>query len=122
MVLDLAQVVAERTNALRLLEEAYDARLGIAGERAVALNSMLEIARAKGFCGSMELAAAILRVTGRFQIEKGPMDNWHAIRQSTALVPVTLEPRPTALVSVDVRLMRRALVPIAVDSLKPLLN
>jgi hypothetical protein len=122
VVLDLAQVVAERTDTLRLLEDAYEARLGIAGERAVALNSMLEIAKAKGFCGSMELAAAVSRVSGRFRLEKGPMDKWLAVRQSTALVPVALEPRPTALVSVDVRLMRRALVPIAVDSLKPLLN
>ena len=28
MVLSLAQVVAEKTNAVRLLEEAYDARIG----------------------------------------------------------------------------------------------
>jgi hypothetical protein len=117
VVLDLAQVVAERTDALRLLEEAYDARLGIAGKRAVALNSMLEIARAKGFCGSIELAAAVLRVSGRFRIEKGPMDKWYVVRQSTALVPVALEPRPTTLVPFGIGLTRRASVPIAVDSL-----
>ncbi|MGO8751675.1 MAG: hypothetical protein ACLQNE_37515 [Thermoguttaceae bacterium] len=116
MVLDLAQIVAERTDTLRLLEEAYDARLGIAGERAVVLNSMLEAARAKGFCGSLELAAAVLRVSGRFRIEKGPMDNWHAIRQSTALVPVALEPRSTALVPFGIGLTRRTLAPVAVDS------
>ena len=118
MVLDLVQVVAERTDALRLLEEAYDVRLGIAGERAVALNSILEIARAKGFHGSMELAAAVLRVSGRFRIEKRPMDKWYVVRPSTALVPVALEPRSTALVSVDVRLMRRASVPVVVDYFK----
>jgi hypothetical protein len=57
MVLNLAQVVAERTNALRLLEEAYDARICTDGDQTVVLDSMLETARAKGFYGSLELAA-----------------------------------------------------------------
>ena len=113
MVLDLAQVVAERTDTLRLLEEAYDARLGIAGERAVALNSMLEAARVKGFCGSLELAAGVLRLSGRFRLEKGPMDKWLAVRQSTALVPVATALTSRALVPVVVELRSRALVPVA---------
>ena len=49
MVLDLAQVVAERTEALRTLEEAYEARVGIDGNQPIMLDSMLETARAKGF-------------------------------------------------------------------------
>jgi hypothetical protein len=118
MVLDLVQVVAERTDALRLLEEAYHVRIGIDGGQRAALDSVVETARAKGFHGSLELAAGVLRVSGRFRLEKGPMDKWHAIRQPTALVPVTLAPKSTVLVSVDARLMRRALLPVAVDLVK----
>jgi len=118
MVLDLVQVVAERTDALRLLEEAYNVRIGIGGGQGAALDSVVETARAKGFHGSLELAAGVLRVSGRFRLEKGPMDKWHAIRQPTALVPVTLAPKSTVLVSVDARLMRRALLPVAVDLVK----
>ena len=78
MVLNLVQVVAERTDALRLLEEAYEAGIGIDGDRPIVLDSMLEAARAKGFYGSLELAAGVLRVSGRFRLEKGPMDKWRA--------------------------------------------
>jgi hypothetical protein len=115
MVLNLAQVVAERMDALRLLEDAYNARAGRDGGKAVALESMLEIARAKGFYGSLELTAGVLWVSNRFVVEKGPAGNWYAVRQSTALVPV--EPRSTALAAVDTRLMRRALVPVVVGRL-----
>ena len=52
--------------------------IGIGGDRPIVLDSMLEAARAKGFYGSLELAAGVLRVSGRFRLEKGPMDKWHA--------------------------------------------
>ena len=87
------------------------------GGKAVALESMVETARSKGFHGSLELAAGVLRVSGQFRLEKGPMDKWHAIRQPIALVPVALEPKSTALVRVDARPMRRALAPVAGDRL-----
>ena len=64
----------------------------------VPLNSILDAASAKGFYGSLELAAGVLRVSGRFVVEKEPAGKWHAVRRSTALVPI--EPRPTALVAV----------------------
>jgi hypothetical protein len=96
MVLDLVQVVAERTDALRLLEEAYNARVTIYGDRAVVLDAMWEAARAKGFHGSLELAAGVLRVSNRFVVEKGPAGKWYAVRQSTALV--LIGPRSTALI------------------------
>ena len=115
MVLNLAQVVAERTDALRLLEEAYNAGLGIDGDRAVVLDSMLETARAKGFFGSLELAVGVLRVSGRFQVKRGPVGKWRAVRQPTAMIPIT-EPRSTALIPVAGP-SSRALVPIADDRL-----
>ncbi len=98
MVLNLARIVAEKTDSLRLLEEAYHARNGTDGGRAVPLDSMVETARANGFHGSLELAAGVLRVSGRFAVEKEPVGKWHAVRQSTALVLVA--PRSTALVPV----------------------
>jgi len=98
MVVSLAQVVAEKTDALRLLEEAYDARIGTNGGRAVVLDSMLDAARTKGFYGSLELAAGVLRTSGRFVVEREPVGKWHAVRQSTALILV--EQRSTALVAV----------------------
>jgi hypothetical protein len=99
MVLSLAQVVAEKTNALRVLEEAYDARLGIDGGRAIVLDAILEAAKARGFYGPPELAAGVLRVSGRFRVERGAVGKWQAVRQSTALVPVR-EPKCTALVTI----------------------
>lgn len=99
MVLSLVELVAEKTSALRVLEEAYDARLPVGGERAIVLDSLLEDARARGFHCSPELAAGVLRVSGRFRVEKGAAGKWQAVRHSTALVPVC-EPRSTALVPV----------------------
>lgn len=98
MVLNLAQVVAERTNSLRLLEGAYDSAVGIGRDGAVALDSMFETARSKGLAGSLELAVAVLRVSGRFRVERGPTGQWHVLRQSTALVPVAAQRTSRALV------------------------
>jgi hypothetical protein len=96
MALSLAQVVAERTDALRVLEEAYDARVGSCGDRAVLLESVVEMARAEGFHGSLELAAGVLRFSGRFQVTRGPAGEWQIVRRTTALV--VIEPREIALV------------------------
>jgi hypothetical protein len=111
MALSLAKVVLERTEALRLLEEAYDAQLGIDGRGTRVLQSVLEIARAKGFYASLELAAGMLQVSGRFLVEKGAGGKWVVVRQCntparnaaqpcTALVPISTERRSTALVLV----------------------
>lgn len=125
MALSLAQVVAERTDALLLLEEAYDARIGTDGGRAVVLDSMLEAAREKGFYGSVELAAGVLRASGRFRIEKGPRDKWQALRQSAVpasaemtteamtSVPVAAGSESMALIGLPAHSRSRALVPIA---------
>ena len=99
MALSLVQVVAEKTNALRVLEDAFNAQLNLDGGHAIMLDSVLQTARARGFYGSQELAAGVLQVSGRFRIEKGSVGKWQAVRQSTALVPVC-EPRSTALVPV----------------------
>lgn len=101
MVVSLAQVVAEKTDALRLLEAAFDDRISTDGGHAVVLDSMLEAARAKGFYGSLELAAGVLRSSGRLQLQKEPRGKWQAIRRCTALAVV--EPRSTALVTVEAR-------------------
>lgn len=97
MALSLAQVVAERTNALRLLEEAYEAQASSDSDRAVALDRLLEAARAKGFFGARELAAGVLRVSGRFAVQRGPEGDWQVVRQST-MVPLVLKPKSTALI------------------------
>ena len=99
MVLSLAQVLVEKTNALRLLEEAYDTQIGLDRGRVVALDAVVKAARARGFYGSLELAAGVLRVSSRFRVDSGPAGRWIAVRQSTALVPV-VGPRSTALVPV----------------------
>jgi len=99
MALNLAQLVAEKTKALCLLEEAYESQFGIDGSQSVVLDSILETARAKGFYGSLELAAGVLRVSGRFLVEREPAGKWMAVRQSTALVPVDVG--PTSMAAVD---------------------
>lgn len=104
MALNLVEVVLEKTDALRLLEEAYDARSGTSNGRAAAVDSVVEVARGNGFCGSLELAVGLLQRSRRFLVEKGPAGRWvavrRAVRQSTALVPVGAERRSTALVPV----------------------
>ena len=102
MVLSLVQVVLEKTEALRLLEDAYDAQLGIDGDRSASLDSVVEIAKANGFCGSLELAVGVMRANNRFVVEKGSTGRWVAVRQCTALVPVASGPKSTALVPVFV--------------------
>jgi hypothetical protein len=104
MVLSLVEVVLEKTEALRLLEEAYDAQSGTG--KAAALDSIVEIAREKGFYGSLELAVGLLQRSRRFLVEKEPAGRWiaarSAVRQSTALVPIGTDRRSTALVPVAV--------------------
>ena len=102
MVLSLVQVVAEKTEALRQLEDAFHAQLGIGGGRTAVLDGVVQIARANGFCGSLELAAGILRANHRFVVEKGPAGRWVAARRSTALVPIATGRKSTALVPVAV--------------------
>lgn len=105
MALNLVQVVLERTEALRRLEEAYDAQSQAPGGCAAVLESVVEDARARGFCGSPELAAGLLQRSGRFLVEKSSAGRKMAIRtalhRSTALVPVNAERRTTALVPVS---------------------
>jgi hypothetical protein len=113
MVVSLVQLVVEKTGALRLLEEACDTQLGIDDGHDVVLDSAVEIAKANGFCGSLELAVGVLRVSGRFLVEKGPAGRWIAIRRSTAMVPVVPRPRSTALVPVATGPRSTALVPVA---------
>ena len=120
MVVSLVQLVVEKTGALRLLEAACDAQLGIDDGHDVVLDSAVEIAKTNGFCGSLELAVGVLRVSGRFLVEKGPAGRWIAIRRSTAMVPVVPWPRSTALVPVVTGPRSTALVPVAVgQQLKP---
>jgi hypothetical protein len=114
MVVSLVQLVVEKTGALRQLEEACDVQLGIDGRHEVVLDSAVEIAKANGFCGSLELAVGVLRVSGRFLVEKGPAGRWTAIRRSTAMVPVVARPRSTALVPVVAGPRSTALVPVTV--------
>jgi hypothetical protein len=104
MALSLVEVVLEKTDALRLLEEAYDSH-SVAGKgRAAALDAVVEIAREKGFYGSLELALGLLQRSRCFLVEKESAGRWvavrSAVRQSAALVPVGTERRPTALVPV----------------------
>lgn len=113
MVLSLAQVVAEKTNVLHLLEEAYDAQLGTGGDRAVVLDLLLEATRAHGFYGSLELAAGVLRASGRFHLRKGPQGEWQVARESTASVLVVLGSTSTALIPFPGP-ASRALVPFTV--------
>ena len=114
MVLDLVRVVAEKTDALKLLEEAYDARLQVEGEGGVVLDSILESARSKGFYGSSELAAGVLRVSGRFQLQKRAAGKWHAVRQSAPTSFPVGPLRPTALVPIDPARPSRTLVPVEI--------
>lgn len=113
MVLNLVQLVVEKTESLRQLDESYDAQAETDENGFIALDSIVEIARGKGYYGSVELAAGVLRASGRFHVEKGPLGKWHATRRSTALVLVALEPRTTALVPLPLSPARRALVPLA---------
>jgi hypothetical protein len=69
--LDLRDTADANQAALRMLETAFAERLAAVGVGGVTIDSVLEIARAHGYSGTVEEAARILRVAG-FIIEAGP--------------------------------------------------
>ena len=111
MPLDLVQVVAEKTDALYLLEAAYQVRSEADGERAIALDGMLDLVRDQGFLGHADLAAGVLRRSGKYLVRKGVEGRWAVLRQagtalanvpihSTALVPIAPQPEAATLIPI----------------------
>ena len=70
--LNLRDAVALSHSYFLMLKAAFEQRLNQVGGAAVMLDSVVEIAVAAGYRGTMDQAASILKVEGGFIIESDP--------------------------------------------------
>ena len=80
--LNLRDAVALSHSYFLMLKAAFEQHLGQVGSAAVMLDSVVEIATAAGYKGTVDQAGSILKVEGGFVVEPGP-DGRLIVRRST---------------------------------------
>ncbi len=70
--LKLRDAVALSHSYFLMLKSAFERRLSQVGGAAMMLDSVVEIATAAGYKGTVDQAASILKVEGGFIVEPGP--------------------------------------------------
>lgn len=70
--LDLRDAADANQSALAILKAAFEQRLAQVSRQAVTLDSVVEIATAAGYKGTVDQAGSILKVEGGFIVEPGP--------------------------------------------------